>query len=270
MSLNVQEPIEERHDRAEAATRRSPSAKVVHEAILQEGEDELERTPSALAWSGLAAGLSMAFSLVAEGLLRARLPEAAWAPLISNLGYSVGFLFVVLGRQQLYTENTLTAVLPVLHDRTLIWKMLRLWGIVLVTNLIGVFVFAWLAAHTATFSPEAREAFSEIGREAMRHTFGADLIKGVIGGWLVALMVWLLPASEAARFWTVIVTSYLIAMGELTHIIAGSAEALYLVAAGEISFGGYLIGYMIPVLVGNTAGGVVIVAALNHAQAVSE
>lgn len=266
MTIGTEESLEERRAGAEAATLRSPSARIVHAAILQEGEEELDRTWQALAWSGLAAGFSMGLSLAVEGVLTSRLPEAEWAPLVAKLGYPIGFLAVVLGRQQLFTENTLTAVLPFFHDRSLVWKMLRLWGIVLLANLIGVFVFAWLAARTSTFSPEAREAFAEIGRLAMRNTFTADLVKGVFGGWLVALMVWLLPVSEAARFWTIVVITYVIAVGDLTHVIAGSGETLYLVAAGELSFGDYLVGYMAPTLVGNTIGGVVLVALLNHAQ----
>src|SRR5579862_8081883 len=85
-------------------------AHIVHETIRREGEDELKRSWSALAWSGLAAGLSMGFSLVAEGLLAAYLPNTRWQPLIAKLGYSVGFLIVTLGRQQVFTESTLTAV----------------------------------------------------------------------------------------------------------------------------------------------------------------
>ncbi|MGA9629812.1 MAG: formate/nitrite transporter family protein, partial [Candidatus Acidiferrales bacterium] len=93
-------------------------AHVVHETIRREGREELKRSSSALAWSGLAAGLSMGFSMVAEGLLAAYLPDREWTPLLSKLGYSVGFLIVVLGRQQLFTETTLTAVLPLLSDRS--------------------------------------------------------------------------------------------------------------------------------------------------------
>ena len=74
------------NEAAEAEERRSPSEKVVHQAILNEGGESLERASSALFWSGLAAGLSMGFSMVAEGLLHASLPETAWRPLVSKLG----------------------------------------------------------------------------------------------------------------------------------------------------------------------------------------
>jgi len=82
-------------------------AAATHEVVRIEAEKELERTASALAWSGLAAGLAMGFSFVTEGVLRSKLPDADWRPLIAKLGYPVGFLIVILGSQQLYTENTL-------------------------------------------------------------------------------------------------------------------------------------------------------------------
>ena len=266
------EIVDDAQREKEAEERQSPSALIVHHAILKEGREELKRPSSALFWSGLAAGLSMGFSLAAEGALEVLLPEAEWTPAVSSFGYSVGFLFVTLGRQQLYTESTLVAALPAVHDKTrqAVVDMLRLWGIVLVTNLIGAFLFAATAANSEIFSPEIRAAFSAIGHEAMEHSFWTALLKGILGGWLVALMVWLLPASESARFWTIVVTTYVLAITGLTHIIAGSVETLYLVAAGELRFVEYLGGYMIPVLIGNTIGGVLLVTTLNHAQVMAE
>src|SRR5438105_2922840 len=116
---------EEHHD---ARERTSVTAYVVHEAIRLDGEEELRRSSSALAWSGLAAGLSMGFSLVGEGVLRSYLPDAPWRPVLAKFGYSLGFLIVILGRQQLFTENTLTAILPLLARRNVatLWQVLRL------------------------------------------------------------------------------------------------------------------------------------------------
>ena len=113
----------------EAEDRTSVSALVVHEAIRKDGDEELRRPISALAWSGLAAGLSMGFSFVAEALFRTYTPAAPWRPLITNLGYPLGFLIVIVGRQQLFTENTLTAIIPLLARRNLatFWQVLRLW-----------------------------------------------------------------------------------------------------------------------------------------------
>src|SRR5437868_6135333 len=131
-----QEQEEERKqevEEQEIEDRAAPSGKIVYKAILKEGEEELERSSSALFWSGLAAGLSMGFSLVTEGLLTAYLPDARWRPLVAKFGYSIGFLIVILGRQQLFTENTLTPILPLLKrkDGGTILNVLRLWAVVL-------------------------------------------------------------------------------------------------------------------------------------------
>src|ERR1700749_2776206 len=133
-------------EQEEVEQRTSVKAHIVHEAVRRDGDTEFERSASALATSGLAAGLSMGFSFIAEAVLRSRLPDAPWRPLIAKFGYSFGFLIVIIGRQQLFTENTLTAVLPVLARRT--WaslnRMLRLWVIVLAANLAGAHVVAWV------------------------------------------------------------------------------------------------------------------------------
>jgi formate/nitrite transporter FocA (FNT family) len=255
----------------EAEARSSPSGRIVYKAILKEAEDELVRPSSALFWSGLAAGLSMGFSLVAEGLLRAHLPDRPWRPLVVKLGYSIGFLIVILGRQQLFTENTLTPVLPLLRrkDLSTLGNMLRLWAVVLAANLLGALVFAWAAARTHAFEPDVRDAFTAIGHEAFRHGFGTVLLKGVFAGWLIALIVWLLPFAEAARVWVIIIVTYVVGLAQLSHVVAGSIEVFVLAWEGHEAWSKVIGGFIIPTLIGNTLGGVTLVAALNHAQVVA-
>lgn len=258
-------------EQREVEEKSATSAAVVHEAIRKEGGDELARPSMALAWSGLAAGLSMGFSLVAEGLLRSHLPDTEWRPVLSKLGYSMGFLIVVLGRQQLFTENTLTPILSLMarRDRATLLQVLRLWAVVLVTNLLGALLFAWVVGNTGVFEPDVRVTFSEIGREAMQGDFATILLRGIFAGWLIALMVWLLPFAETARVWVIILVTYLVGLASLSHIIAGSVETLYLVTTGQASWGQYLGGYMVPTLIGNVLGGVALVAGLNHAQVIA-
>lgn len=215
------EPVVElkRGEHEEAEQRSAVRAPVVYEAIRREGEDELRRPVQALAWSGFAAGLSMGFSLVAQGLLRAGLPAAPWRPLVANLGYSVGFLIVILGRQQLFTENTLTVILPLLtrRSRGVLWRVARLWIVVLAANLAGALVFAWVVGNTEVFRTAPRQAFHEIGHEALNGGFGTVVLRGIFAGWLIALMVWLLPAAEAARVQIVIIITYLVGLAGLSR-----------------------------------------------------
>ena len=257
------------HD--EAHERSAPSGKVVYKAILKEGEDEVERSSSSLFWSGLAAGLSMGFSLFAEAVLRTRLPQREWTPLVAKLGYSVGFLIVILGRQQLFTENTLTPVLPLLQrkDAKTLGNMLRLWAIVLAANLLGALAVALVAAKTSAFDPDVRETFLRIGHETMKHGFGTTLLRAVFAGWLIALIVWLLPFAETARVFVIIVITYVIGICHFSHVIAGSINTFVLAWAGDTGWGTVLGRFVLPTLLGNTLGGVTLVAALNHAQVVA-
>jgi len=259
------------HEAEKATAEESLDASITHEVIRREGQKQLERPMSAIAWSGLAAGLSMGFSFVAEALLRSHLPETSWRPLVVKMGYPVGFLIVSLASQELYTEQTLRPIVPLMAKRT--GEMLRrvslLWLVVLLTNLVGCLVFAWVIAETDTFRPEVREAFSAIGREALEGPFASTLIRAIFAGWLIALMVWMIPAAEAAHVFVIFVMTWIVGVAGLSHIIAGSTEVMYLAVTGRIGWGTYLGDYMVPTLIGNTVGGVTLATAINHAQVAS-
>lgn len=265
-----QGPELEEREKRKADEEEKPNAHVTYEVIRREGEHELARSPGSLAWSGLAAGLSMGTILVAEGLLRAHLPDAPWRPLVAKLGYSIGFIIVVLGSQQLFTENTLRPIVPLLARRTpeMLRRVLRLWGVVLLANLAGTILFAWAVAGTTLFEPHVHTEFAAIGREALRGDFATTLVRGIMAGWLIALMVWMLPAAESAQVAVIVAMTYLVGLGGLAHIIAGSGEVAYLVAVGEATWGDYLGRFVAPTLSGNVMGGVGLVAAVNYAQVV--
>ncbi|HVB59538.1 MAG TPA: formate/nitrite transporter family protein [Candidatus Acidoferrales bacterium] len=263
--------VKKRMEEKQVQERVAIGAHVVHETILREGEEELKRPPSALAWSGLAAGLSMGFSLVAEGLLASYLPNSQWRPLVSKMGYSVGFLIVVLGRQQLFTETTLTAVLPLLSRRDMKTALgvLRLWGVVLLANLVGTYLFALCVGRIPIFAPHIQQTMIEISTGATEGGFGVIFVRAIFAGWLIALMVWLLPAAETARVSIIIILTYLIGLGGFSHVIAGSTKVLFLVVTGGETWGVFLWRFFVPTLLGNIVGGVSLVAFLGHAQVVA-
>ncbi|MGD0402245.1 MAG: formate/nitrite transporter family protein [Candidatus Acidiferrales bacterium] len=262
--------VNTRIEKKQVEERIAITAHVVYETIRREGDEELHRPAAALAWSALAAGLAMGFSFIAEALLASFLPNHPWRQLISRLGYSVGFLIVVLGRQQLFTENTLTAVLPLLLHKE--WKIFvrvaRLWTVVLSANLVGTFLFALCIAHVAIFDSPVRQCLMEIGVSHLGSSFGVVFVRAIFAGWLIALMVWLLPGAESARVSIIIIITYLITLGGFNHIIAGSTTMFYLVLIKSISWGTYLTNFFFPTLLGNILGGVSLVAALGHAQVV--
>jgi formate-nitrite transporter family protein len=262
---------EKANEQAEAEARSSPSGTVIYKAILKEGFEELDRPSSALFWSGLAAGLSMGASLVAEGLLASHLPDVHWRPLITKFGYSVGFVVVILGRQQLFTENTLTPVLPLMREKTFsrFANVMRLWFVVLFANLLGCLAVAWVASRDAAFGGNVQNEFAQIGRQAMEGSFGLHVTHGIFAGWLIALMVWVLPFAESARFWVIIILSYLVGLGHFGHVVAGGVQTFYMAVAGLSSWGEVCRNYLLPSFIGNVIGGVALVAAINHAQIVS-
>jgi formate/nitrite transporter FocA (FNT family) len=258
-------------DQQEAEERVSVTPRILHEAIRLQGEEELKRPVSALAFSGLAAGLTMGSSLMIQGVLAVHLPAAAWKPLVVKLGYCFGYLIVILGRQQLFTENTLTAVIPLLATKE--WKtfraMLRLWSVVLCANLAGAHIIAWVLGNTAAFRPEVQNAFAELAREAANVTPGQAVLRGIFAGWLIAMVVWLLASVETGRIAVIVILTYAVGLAGFTHIVAGSVDLLFLVMTGQESWLTYASHYMLPTLVGNTIGGVSLVSALNHAQVMS-
>jgi formate-nitrite transporter family protein len=243
-------------------------AKVVYEAVRLEGEEELERPAVALAWSALAAGLSMGFSLLAESALTSYLPDAPWRPLISRAGYSLGFLIVILGRQQLFTENTLTVILPLLLHKNLemLAKVLRLWSIVLTANITGTFFFALLVARTHFLEPSIQRAMIDIASAHVGPGFWTVALRAVFAGWLIALMVWMMPDASSSRVFIILVITYVISICSLNHIIAGSTNVFVLVVLGKLTFLRYVTSFFLPTLLGNIFGGVSLVAALAHAQ----
>lgn len=262
--------ITTRAEKKQVEERLAIGAHVVYETIRREGEEELHRKVAALAWSAFAAGLSMGFSFVAEGMLSSRLPDQPWRPLISRAGYCVGFLIVILGRQQLFTENTLTVVLPLLlrKDLSTLFRMLRLWVVVLAGNLVGTFLFALCLGRIGIFDAHTQQCLVEIGLAHAGASFGIVLLRAVFAGWLIALMVWLLPGAESARVSIIIIITYLVGISGFNHIIAGSTTMLFLVVTRVISWGTYVVGFFIPTLLGNVIGGFALVAALGHAQVV--
>ncbi|HEX6098147.1 MAG TPA: formate/nitrite transporter family protein [Thermoanaerobaculia bacterium] len=253
----------------EGIARSSPSETVVYHAIRHEGEGELERPSAALAWSGLGAGLAMGLSFLAVGLLHAHLPHAKWTVLVTSFGYTIGFVIVILGRQQLFTENTLTVVLPLLsgHRADTLANVLRVWGVVLAANVVGALLFALVLARTEVVDAETWKSLKQAAEEAHRGGMAVTLLRAIVAGWLIALVVWLMPFAEAARVGVIVILTWLISAGHFVHIIAGSVEVGFLVFVGARTWADFLGSFFVPALLGNIIGGVALVAAINHAQA---
>ena len=253
-------------DVEEMSTPRTP---VIYEVVRRQGTEEIARPSSSLWWSGIAGGLSISFSLLGMAILETHLPEAGWRILVTSMGYTIGFLIVILGRQQLFTESTITAVLPVLKNTTPdnLWQMARLWGIVLAANLTGTLFAAVFCSFAPVLPNELLESMRSISRHSLNgHSWWEMVFDGVSSGFLMAAMVWMIPAAEMLKVYVIVMMTWLIAVGGFTHIVAGSVEAFLLLVAGEWSIGTLLWQFLVPVLIGNIVGGTALFAVLSYAQ----
>lgn len=240
----------------------------VYEVIRREGIEELSRPTPSLWWSGLAAGLSIGFSVVTEGALHASLPDTAWRPLVENWGYAVGFLMVILGRQQLFTEITLTAVLPVLQAPS--WNkviaLVRLWSVVFFANMIGTAMFAAALTADVLLPDNITRGVTATSRHLAEFTPGEAFWRAIVSGWMIAMLVWMLPSAETGKIWIIALMTYLIALFDLSHVVAGSVEVFYLVLRGELAAPAALGGFILPMLAGNVIGGSALFAILAYGQ----
>jgi formate/nitrite transporter FocA (FNT family) len=252
----------------EADDSQPTSPKTLHEIVRRSGDEELERPALSLLWSGLAAGVAIGASILGQALMESMLPDTPWRPLVASFGYTLGFMVVILGRLQLFTESTLSAVIPVATHPSLtnIGRLLRLWGLVLAFNLIGTLFFAWATDLSLFGAPEQREAMLDLSRKLLEHDWLEILKLGIPAGFLIAAIPWLIPAAQGQTFWIILVFTYAVALGGFTHVVAGSGEAWLLALAGETSFAHAAFGLILPTLIGNVIGGTGLFALLAHAQ----
>ena len=239
--------------------------------MLKSARDEVGRSSRALALSGLAAGMGLGFTGLAVAAATVRLGERE-PGLVPYLFYPIGFIAVIVGRQQLFTENTLYPVALILDERKRrhVWDTARLWTVVFVTNIIGATVFAALVLPAGAVPHDVAAELARIGERAADHTWGHVFATAIIGGWLLALVAWLVTAAQwtighVAVIW---VLTFVVGVAHLAHCIANSAEILTSTVSGGVSVGAYF-AWLAAATLGNIVGGVTIVTVLNYGQVVA-
>ncbi|WP_298961764.1 formate/nitrite transporter family protein [uncultured Methylobacterium sp.] len=256
-------------ERGEIEDLSAPRSAVVHEVVRKQGEEELRRPNSSLFWSSAAAGIAITASVIAEGALHHKLPADMLAKVvIADLGYTVGFLIVILGRLQLFTEQTIVTVLPLAVQPSLhkLAETGRLWAIVFAGNLIGTCAAAAILTFCHLTSPELLASMLDVSRSLLHKAPLDILLQGIPAGFLIASVAWLRAASSGGEFWVICTLTYAIALGDFTHVVAGATEAFLLLFAGETSLGHAFGGMILPALIGNVIGGTGLFALLAHAQ----
>lgn len=245
------------------------SAEEIHENVSEAAQEELDRPASELIWSSLASGLLLGFSFLAVAFATSLVPPAYHA-LATAIAYPLGFVFVVHARHQLFTENTLEPVIPLLEKRDgeTLRRLLRLWAIVLPLNLVGALIFAEVLAHTQVVEPRLLAPLLDAARVSTEGGAQLILYKGIWAGWLIALMAWLIAATHDTTAQIILVwlaTAPIAAFG-FRHSIAGAIEAFYRAAVGDAPWSQMIFTFEIPCIAGNIIGGVVLVALVNHGQ----
>jgi formate/nitrite transporter FocA (FNT family) len=254
------------------ATPKKPYRQILREEVT-EGQHELQRPPLGLFLSAISAGLDIGFSVFLMGTVKTmgedRLSLPTMRILLANT-YAVGFIFVVLGRSELFTEHTTLAVLPLLRGKSSLQSVARLWAIVYAGNLLGAAAFAALTAiagpSTGVIEPRALVAISTT---ASHLSAGPMILSGILAGWLMGLMSWLVTAARDTISQIVIVWLLAMSIGlaQLDHAIVGSVEVLAGVFVHQgptmASFGHFLLW----TTMGNAIGGTVFVALLKYSHA---
>ena len=240
-----------------------PSADLILDRVLVTGEQAVTRPPVRLGFSALFAGLAMGLT----GLgVAAALAEGA-EPTVAYLLYPIGFLAVILGRAQLFTENTLYPVVVTLDEHRFLGRTARLWLIVFAANVVGALAFAFLAVRTGALGGEIEREVRTLGEEAVVGGFGATFWSGVLGGFVIALVAWIVEAADdvAGQALLIFALTYVVGIAHLDHCIASAAYVLGDTLDGGTSVGQFL-QWLAAATLGNTAGGVLIVALLNYGQ----
>jgi formate-nitrite transporter family protein len=248
-----------------------PSAKEIYVEVAGNARDELKRSVLSLGISGFAGGLFMGLSGLGVAISTAQLGSSAISLFIAQMFYPLGFIIVILGRAQLFTENTLYPVALLLAERRHFKHTLRLWTIVLAANVVGAFTFALLVARTGALKPEFLSELAHIGLESVQRAPSAIFWSAVIAGWVIAMVAWLVSASHSITGSMMVIwaLTFFIGLGHFSHCIAGSGEVLTAVLAHQVAWSGYF-HWLTLAVAGNISGGVMIVTLLEYGQVIAD
>lgn len=247
---------------------RLPAASV-YKIIAHEGRKELRRPAASLWWSAVAAGFAMSASVIGVAALGEAAPAGApWREAFTALGYPFGFLIVILSRLQLFTENTITPILPLLlrPSRRAGMRTARLWALVFAGNLVGAAAAAAFSVKGGLLDPAMTAALVETSRHAIDHSAAANFSQGILAGFLIAALVWMLPTLKGQEFLGIFAITYLIGAAGAPHVIAGAVETFAVVFSGELGLWPAFAFTIGPTLTGNVVGGTMLFAALAYGQ----
>ena len=247
-----------------------PSAEEIYKQVATNARQELKRSSLSLGMSGFGGGAFMGLSALGTALALSLLGAGDKAMLLSRMFYPIGFIVVIIGRSQLFTENTLYPVALVLAERKHFWNTLRLWAVVLPSNVAGAFAFAMLAALTPALNPHVLDALTQLGLDAAAHPAATVFWSGVMGGWIIALAAWLVSGSHSITGSVMVIwmLTFVVGLGNFAHCIATSGEVFIAILTHHAPWPTYL-HWFIPAVSGNICGGVLMVTILEYGQVIA-
>lgn len=236
------------------------------ELAIHEGSSQIERPFLGLLLSSVAGGMIIGFSVLAVAVMASILGDLEGINRIFvALVYPLGFVLCILSRTQLFTEHTATAVYPLLDGSANIGGVLKLWGTVILGNMAGGFLIAFLLYHGESVI-HAKDGYINIAEHVLAYDFSSLIVSSILAGWLMAIAAWTILSthSTTSQILCIYVATFIIGVGGLHHSIAGSVELFVgLLMSPDITLMRILPSIGI-ILLGNAIGGSVFVALLNH------
>ena len=245
-------------------------AREILSSMIEKGDHEINRDAGGLLLSSISAGLDIGFGPLLMGVILT-LSVGSYGDLQTELllasAYSVGFIFVILGRSELFTEHTTLAVMPVIDGKASLKSLGRLWGIVYLGNILGGFLFTILAVvlmpGLGVIEPSA---FGTIADKLVSHPLHWLFVAGVFAGWLMGLLAWLVSSANntIGRVFFIWMVTATIGMLHLPHSIAGNVEVLFgLLTTSSVTISDYLAFLTLSTL-GNAVGGAFFVGLMKY------
>jgi len=264
----VREAVERSRSGAPAAgrvIRDRFSSDEVFQRIIAAADEEITSGSRELYFSALAAGFSITITFLLYISLTASTNKD---PVLSAMLYPLGFIYIIIGGYQLYTENTLPPVALTLERLASIPALLRNWIVVLAGNFTGGALGAAALAYGGVLSTKETQVALSIAQKGIDTEPLVLFTKAAFAGLIVAGVVWVDYASRdtISRLAVVYLAFLAIPLGGLFHVVVSFTEMLYLVFVGDLSVFVGMTEFVLPVLAGNTVGGVVLVTAVNYFQ----
>jgi formate/nitrite transporter FocA (FNT family) len=227
--------------------------------MLSEGTQRLHRSWRGVLVTGFFGGTEVALGVLAY----LSVLYATHQPLLAGLAFSIGFLALLLGRSELFTEGFLVPVTTVAAKRGSIRQLLKLWGGTLFANLVGGWLIMWLIM---TGFPQLHAQTIESATHFATAPMSAQTLSlAVLGGMAITLMTRMQHGTDSmpGKIAATVATAFLLAGLQMFHSILDSLLIFGALATGDAPFG-YLdwLGWFGYTVAGNVVGGLVFVTLL--------